>query len=104
LRRALPVLSTEFVLRKNRQVAWRVIVDEAVLVPVARSRSEAKTAYVLNETAARVWELLDGTRSLGEILETVVSEYEVDASEASRDLNELIEHLLTLGVIEEVNE
>ena len=98
----MPVISTETVFRKNSRIAWRAIADEAVLVPVARTQSEARTAFVLNETAARVWELLDGARSLGEILETVVREYEVDAAEASRDLDDLIEHLRAVGVVEEV--
>lgn len=95
-------MTTQTVLRKNRQVAWRAIADEAVLVPSARSQSEVRSAFVLNETAARVWALLDGIRPLGEIQATIIEEFDVDDREAASDLQILVERLLTLGVLEEV--
>ena len=53
----------------HNQVAGRVIDGEAVLV-----LAESSKVQILNEVGARVWELADGTRSLAQIIDTIVGE------------------------------
>lgn len=56
--------------------------------------------YGLNPVGARVWELLRHPRSLEEICNTIVSEYDVSAERAERDLLHFLDGMLAEGLIE----
>ncbi len=71
------------------QVAARIIDGEAVIV-----LPESGQVTVLNEVGSRIWELIDGTRSVGEITEAIVAEYDVTAEQAERDVEEFIQELV----------
>jgi len=71
----------------------RIIAGEAVLVPVARNSDEVDSIYTLNETASTIWGALDGQRTLAEIIDLVVAEYEVTREQAEVDLYELVAQL-----------
>ena len=49
--------------------------------------------HVLNETGARVWALLENGRGVAGIIETIASEYDVDAGSAARDVQTLVARL-----------
>ncbi|NLT73663.1 MAG: PqqD family protein, partial [Chloroflexi bacterium] len=70
-----------------------IIAGEAVLVPVARNSDEVDSIYTLNETASTIWGALDGQRTLAEIIDLVVAEYEVTREQAEVDLYELVAQL-----------
>ena len=71
------------------QVAARIIDGEAVIV-----LPESSQVNVLNEVGSRIWELIDGTRSVGEIAEVIVAEYDVTTEQAEQDVNEFIQELV----------
>jgi hypothetical protein len=71
------------------QVAARIIDGEAVIV-----LPESGQVNVLNEVGSRIWELIDGTRSVGEITEIIVAEYDVTAEQAERDISDFIQELV----------
>ena len=71
------------------QVATRIIDGEAVIV-----LPKSGQVKVLNEVGSRIWELIDGTRSVGEITEIVVAEYDVTTDQAERDVEEFIQELI----------
>jgi hypothetical protein len=43
--------------------------------------------------------LIDGQHSTGEVLEQVVSEFDIDPAEAERDLMELLHDLCEIGAL-----
>jgi hypothetical protein len=71
------------------QVAARIIGGEAVIVLPENSQ-----VNVLNEVGSRIWELIDGTRSVDEITEIIVAEYEVTVRQAELDTDEFIQELV----------
>lgn len=71
------------------QVAARIIDGEAVIL-----LPENVQVKVLNVVGSRIWELADGTRSVGEITKIIVAEYDVTAQQAERDVNEFIQELV----------
>jgi hypothetical protein len=85
--------------QKSEEIISRKIAGEAVLVPLRRNAADLDNIYSLNETAALVWETLDGSHTLRQSLERVVAEFEVDAPEAEQDLLSLIAHLESLGAV-----
>ncbi|MBP6411432.1 MAG: PqqD family protein [Pseudarcicella sp.] len=57
--------------------------------------------YGLNEVGACIWETLESTpSSASELLDVVVSEFEIDKQTAENDINVLIEKLLKEKLIE----
>ena len=64
-------------------VVTRRVAGELVLVPVAGTRQQRDTRFfVLNDTAERLWSLLEEPRSADELAQHLTTEYEVDAARA----------------------
>ena len=75
---------------KSPATASQIIDDEAVIIVPSQ-----QMVNVLNPVGCRIWDLADGTRSIGEIAETIIQEFDVpyetalkDAVEFTRDLAE----------------
>ena len=81
----------------------RRIADEMLLLPIRKNLGDLESIYTLNEVAARVWELLDGQRTVEAIRDLLVAEFEVTAVTAEADLADLlcqleqIEAVVTVG-------
>lgn len=55
--------------------------------------------FELNDSAMRVWELLDERASLVSIVSTLVAEFEVTAATAERETLQIIEQLKAQGSV-----
>lgn len=77
------------ILSKNPATAWRVIEGEAVILSL-----DSKVFRGLNSVGSRVWELIDGRRSVEEIVARIVAEFEVTPEIAARDVGVFIDQLL----------
>lgn len=82
------------VVRQAERTASRVIDGKAVVVVIDHQR-----LHTLNPVATRIWELADG-RTLEEIVNVIVSEYEVEPGEAMKDAVALVDELARLGAVE----
>lgn len=76
------------------QVMSRVVGDETVILDLAGG-----TYYGLDPVGARIWQLMGEGRSLGEICDTMLDEYEVTREALQRDVIELTEKLLEQKLI-----
>jgi hypothetical protein len=56
--------------------------------------------YGVNPVGARVWNLLQQPRSVTELRDTLLDEYDVGADRCERDLLELLEKMRDEGLIE----
>jgi hypothetical protein len=61
---------------------------EAVLINMKTNR-----IYELNETTARLWELLSAGKTLGEIQQTMLQEYEIDQGQLSSEIDSMLASL-----------
>ena len=93
------MLDLETLYEKSPNIVSRKIAEETVLVPVRQSLGEEPAIFTLNEVGARIWELIDGARSVREICQAVVSEFDVDSSLAEEDLLRLLSQLKEIGII-----
>ena len=84
---------------KDPNVVYREIAEERILVPIRKKVADMASIYVLNETGARIWDLLDGQRSLAEIRDVLVDEYEVELSTVQDDLIEMVGGLADLEMV-----
>ena len=86
--------------RKSSSIVSTQVGEGVILVPIRQRAGDLDDVYTLNETAARIWELIDGQRSLGEIRDLLVEEYDVSESQAQHDIVGLIAELETAGALE----
>ncbi len=91
-------VTMETVVGKNKKSASRIIDGEAVIV-----LPEIGEIKVLNAVGSRIWDLLDGHRTVAEIAGTIHQEFEVAAEQAQQDVIEFIGELckLDMAAIEE---
>ncbi|MBN1812168.1 MAG: PqqD family protein [Anaerolineae bacterium] len=86
--------------KRSSSVVERAIARETVLIPINQDASQMDSIYTLSGVGAYIWSLLDGEKTLTEIHDMVVEEYEVDPQEAEADLVEFVTHLSTIGAAE----
>lgn len=79
---------------QHPQVAARTVDDSAVIV-----LSDTGEVTVLNEVGTRVWELADGSHSVGEIIQIIAAEYEVTPDQAQHDVIEFVQSLIEAGAL-----
>jgi hypothetical protein len=60
--------------------------------------------YSLNEVGASIWNLIQEPRTVNEIRDTLLAEYEVEPSQCDRELLVLIHQLEAEGLVEVRNE
>lgn len=80
----------------------RQIAGEFILVPIRQSAGEVESIYTLNDVGTRIWELLDGQRSLFQIRDLLVDEFEVSSDEAEADLLEFMQGLESVAAVQGV--
>lgn len=82
------------IVAKAPSTAWRIIEGEAVILSM-----ETKILQGLNPVGSRVWELIDGQRSLEEIVAVIVQEFDVAPPEAAQDVRGFIQELLDRALV-----
>lgn len=80
-------------------IVSRKIGEEYLLVPLRREAADPEKIYTLNEVAAFIWEQIDGTRSVQQLVAAVLDHFDVTADEARRDVIEYLELLSRIGAI-----
>ena len=88
------------VYRKSDSIVSRKIADEFVLVPIRKNVGDLENIYTLNEVAARIWELIDGKRNVGDIKERICQEYEATPEKTEKDIREFLFKLEKAEIIE----
>ncbi len=83
----------EKIFRKNPNMVTRTIDDETILLPIIKTSEEINCIYTLNKPAARVWELINGKRTAGDICTTVMKEYRGTEKEVTRKLAAMFDDL-----------
>ena len=91
--------SWETIYRRSDEVVLRTIAGENLLVPVAGNLAQMQAVWVLNPVAVFIWEHLDGERSVAEIRDRVLDEFDVDVDEVSADLLVLLGELEGTGLV-----
>ena len=86
------------VLRTLRDVRYRHLEPESVVV-----RQQAGEVLVLNQLGGRVLDLVDGRRSVGEVLTRVLAEHPAVARDTiERDVQSFLNELVAAGIVEEL--
>jgi hypothetical protein len=80
--------------QRSPTVVSRLLDQEMVLVHPVQGK-----VRVLNPVGARVWELIDGRRTLNEIIQVIAAEYQVDAARVEVEVPAFCQDLTQYGVL-----
>jgi len=82
--------------KRNSYVIYKVFSDgKKILID-----SKGRQLYTLNDVAADIWMLLDGSRSLQDLVKEMLREYIVEERTLLKDVEDLITELESLGLLE----
>lgn len=56
--------------------------------------------YNLNRVASRIWEIIDQPKTISQLMDQLLSEFEITQEDCERDLKELVANLTDLGLIQ----
>jgi hypothetical protein len=82
------------ILARSAATAWRVIDGEAVILSL-----DTKVLRGLNAVGSRVWELIDGRRSVDEIVDAIAREFDADRITVARDVGAFVATLRERGLV-----
>jgi hypothetical protein len=76
------------IVNKNKEIEYKILGDETlILVP------EEGKFYELNTVGTRIWQLINGKRTVKEIIRRVYEEFEVKETKAREDIVDYIQKL-----------
>jgi hypothetical protein len=85
--------------RGDREFVTRRIADETLIVPVVSGVGDLDAIFTLNETASRIWTLVEQPTTVQTIVEDVVRAFDVAPDRAARDVAEFLDRLADAGLI-----
>ena len=97
---AVTGISMDSILIRSKDVVFRKIGDEYILVPIVRSAADIESMFNLNETGAEVWERINGTKKISDIVEELKAEYESENSRIESDVMSFVHEMVGAKLIE----
>ena len=91
----MPVLSPDLQLVASSSVATADLGGESVLLDPVSGRY-----FGLNEVGTRIFELLSEPRSVSELVDVLVQEYEVGEGRLKRDVEQFVSDMMSRGLVE----
>ncbi|HOV31161.1 MAG TPA: PqqD family protein [Anaerolineaceae bacterium] len=95
---------TEKRYQRNEDFIFRKIVEEIILVPIKQNVAEMEAVFTLNEVGAFLWEQLGQPRSLSELHNAVLNEFEADPASVLEDIEAFLKEAEAFGAVKEVFE
>lgn len=83
----------------KKELIKREIGGETILVPVGKTVYDSKGLFVINELGTFIWEMLPKAETEEDILNAILSEYDVSEDEAKKDLEEFLDTLRKMEII-----
>jgi hypothetical protein len=85
-------------LSRKDGVVQREVAGEVFLVPIRGHLADMQELFVLNETGRWIWQRLDGGRSVSDLVDEMVSAFDVDEATAQQDIESFAGHLIEAGL------
>ena len=84
---------------KENDLVTRDVAGESIIVPIKGHVGDLEGVFTLNEVGAVIWRLMDGQKTVRQLMEAVRDEYEVEAEVAEKDVADFLRSLEDAGLI-----
>jgi hypothetical protein len=85
---------------KKNDLVTRDVGGETIIVPIRDHVGDLNSIYSLNEVGTLIWELIDGEKTVNQIVEEICIVYDVRPEEAKKDTLEFVRSLEEEGLID----
>lgn len=89
------------IFKKSPDIVSRQIDKETILVPIVNNTGDMDSIYTLNPMASRIWELIDGKYTIGQIKDILLREFDAATDKIEKDLSSFLSQLQQIKAIEE---
>lgn len=88
-------------LKAKKELILRELADEYVVFPIGKSVDSFSKTFLLNETAAFIWQKLQTPLSFDDLLKAIVDTYDVEEAKARADLDDILNQFRAMNMITE---
>lgn len=86
-------------MRVKENYVLKEVADTYIVVPIGSGNVDFNTLVTLNETGAFIWKALEHETTKEEILEEMLSEYDVPRDVAAADIDAFIAKVQSAGLL-----
>ena len=93
-------ISLDGLYRPSEDIVARTIEGELIIVPLVSGIGDLEDElYTLNKTGKAIWDRLDGKKTLRDVLEELMSEFEASEGEIEQDLIGMVTELVRRRIL-----
>jgi hypothetical protein len=85
---------------RSQSVVARMVGGETLIVPVRAKVGDLASIYSFNGTGSLIWKLLESPKTVAELAIAVAEEYDVERSQAERDVNDFVSDMKAVGLVD----
>jgi hypothetical protein len=85
--------------QRDENIVTRNVAGEMVLVPIRSNVGDLDAVFTVSTVGREIWNQLDKPRTLDELVEAVIREFEVAADDARRDVESFLQSLDGAGLL-----
>ena len=85
---------------RSQSVVARVVAGETLVVPVRARVGDLASIYSFNGVGTLIWKLLESPRTVPELVEAVIGEYQVEPAQAEHDVKNFVVEIQSVGLVE----
>lgn len=86
-------------IERNPNYIFRMILDEALLVPIRQNIADMNALYTLNDVGAFIWQQLEQPHTLDELHNRLLAEYETDPETLNQDLYTYVMDMVSIDAM-----
>ena len=90
--------------RANPNFISRKIAGESVLVAIGAMALKIHGMIVLSESGQLLWEKLQETCTESDLVEAILSEYDIDSDTAREDVSTFLDGMRQFGIVEQIED
>lgn len=85
----------------QKEFVLREIAGDYVIIPTGKTTLTFNGLITVNEVGAALWKMLQSEKSLDDLVQGILDEYDVEESVAREDIQEFLETLSKNGILDE---
>lgn len=88
--------------KKQSGFVEKTIGNETVVVPLVNNVAQMDKVFSLNEVGSVIYNSLNESKTLDELLQIVLNEFDVEAETAKNDLEQFLDKAVFKGIVQEL--
>ena len=85
---------------RSQSVVSRIVAGETLIVPIRGRVGDLASIYSFNGTGSLVWQMLDSPRTIGEVVEVVAQQFDVEHARAEQDVKRFVREMIAVCLVE----